>query len=92
MLFAIAQPPLDSAKVLTSESVHFPSRGDVLVTAIAKQGGLPHLTVRSPNSAQVLRTSNICSVIEWSSPIDKSNPDRVADKVSFVVVQRNPHI
>jgi hypothetical protein len=89
MLLAITQFALDSPKVLTSESLHFPTSGDVMVNAIAKQGGLPYLIFRLPNSAQVLLASNVGSGTEWASPIDKSVPDWVANKVSFIVLHRS---
>ncbi len=88
LLLAITQPSLDSPKVLTSGSVHFPSSGDVIVTSNAKQGGLPHLTFRFLNDARVPLTSSIGSGTEWASPIDRSDPDWVADKLSFIVLHR----
>jgi hypothetical protein len=88
LLFGSTQPSLDSPKVLTSERVHFPNSGNATVTAIAKQGGLPHLIFRSPNGTQVLLKSSVGSGPEWESSIDKANPNWVDEKVRFIVLHR----
>ncbi len=89
LLLALTQPSLESPKVLTSDSVHFPSSGDVMVAAVAKQGELPHLLFRSPSSAQVLFDSDVGSGPEWASPIDRSDPGWVAYKLRFIVLHRS---
>ena len=88
LLFAMMLPSLDSPKVQTSERVHFPSSGDVTVSAISKQGGLTHLIFRSPESAQYLLTSNIGSGTDWTNPIVTPDPGYIASKLSFIVLHR----
>jgi len=88
LLIATVQPSLDAPKVLTSQSVLFPSSGEVMVAAIAKPGALPHLIFRSPNSAQLLLAANVGGGTEWSSPIDDSDPSWVANRISFIVLHR----
>jgi hypothetical protein len=88
LLLAITQPSLDSPKVFTSEGVRFPSSGNAMVTATVKQGGLPRLVFRSSGGAQILLASNIATGADWVSPIYKSDPNWVADKLSFIVLHR----
>jgi hypothetical protein len=59
-----------------------------MVTVIVKQGGLPRLIFRSSDGAQILLASNIGTGADWVSPIDKSDPAWVADKLSFIVLHR----
>jgi hypothetical protein len=59
-----------------------------MVTAIAKQGSVPQLTFRSLSNGQVRLTSNVGSGAGWTSPIDKTNPNWVANKISFIVLHR----
>ena len=88
LLIIAAQAATKSHTVFTSENVRFPMSGDVLVTATVKQGELPRLAFRSQPDGRVLLQTNVGNGLYWKAPIDKAQPEWVAETLGFVVLHR----